>query len=162
MFHYRYIYKTVFGAKWQDLDAEDDEAADRIFWDGKIRDLNEIVMVSKSTLPVEEDGRSAPAKAMTNAFAVESASWRIVSMTTYFGRVRSNIFRRTSSHITGDSRPGGNRKRVKDLLSLLLNGEEKLVALVELARHLHLDEHLLLVMAAASRRSRARRCACGF
>ena len=57
MFHYRYIYKTVFGTKWQDLDAEDDEAADRIFWDGKIRDLNEIVMVSKSTLPVEEDGR---------------------------------------------------------------------------------------------------------
>lgn len=57
MFHYRYIYKTVFGTKWQDLDAEDDEAADRIFWDGKIRDLNEIVMVSKSTLPVEEERR---------------------------------------------------------------------------------------------------------
>lgn len=53
MFHYRYIYETVFGTKWQDLDAEDDEAADRIFWDGKIRDLNEIVMVSKSTLLVE-------------------------------------------------------------------------------------------------------------
>lgn len=56
MFHYRYIYKTVFGTKWQDLDAEDDEAADRIFWEDKLSDLNEIVMVEKSSLPVDEKG----------------------------------------------------------------------------------------------------------
>lgn len=42
--------------RFQDFDAEDDEAADRIFWDGKIRDLNEIVMVEKSSLPVDEKG----------------------------------------------------------------------------------------------------------
>ena len=53
MFHYRYIYKTVFGTKWQDLDAEDNEAADRIFWEDKLSDLNEIVMVEKSSLPVD-------------------------------------------------------------------------------------------------------------
>ena len=56
VFHYRYIYKTVFGTKWQDLDAESDEAADRIFWKDKLSDLNEIVMVEKSSLPVDEKG----------------------------------------------------------------------------------------------------------
>lgn len=50
------MYQTVFGMRFQDFDAEDDEAADRIFWDGKIRDLNEIVMVEKSSLPVDEKG----------------------------------------------------------------------------------------------------------
>lgn len=56
MFHYRYIYKTVFGMKYKDFDAEDDEAAERIFWEGKMTDLNEIVMVEKSNLPVDEKG----------------------------------------------------------------------------------------------------------
>lgn len=55
MFHYRYIYKTVFGMKFQDFDAEDDEDAERIFWEGKLRDLNDVVAVSKSNLPVDEN-----------------------------------------------------------------------------------------------------------
>ena len=130
MFHYRYIYKTVFGTKWQDLDAEDDEAADRIFWGGKIRDLNEIVMVSKSTLPVEEDGRRGADQGDD-----ECLRGRACQLEDRFdddvlpggGEVEHLPVRDSllgpRSH-DGDSRPGGNRKRVKDLLSLLLGGKE--------------------------------------
>ena len=56
MFRYRYVYQTVFGMRFQDFDAEDDEEAERVFWDGKLSDLNEIVMVEKSSLPVDEKG----------------------------------------------------------------------------------------------------------
>lgn len=56
MFHYRYVYQTVFGMRFQDFDAEDDEEAERVFWKDKLSDLNEIVMVEKSSLPVDEKG----------------------------------------------------------------------------------------------------------
>ena len=130
MFHYRYTYNTVFGTRCQDFDAENDEAAERVFWDGKLRDLNEVVMVSKSALPVEEERHRAADQGDDEGLrdAADQLKERLYDDVLPRGGEVEHLpvcdsLLGARSH-DGDSRPGGNRKRVKHLLAFLL-GREK-------------------------------------
>lgn len=130
MFRYRYVYQTVFGMRFQDFDAEDDEEAERVFWDGKLRDLNEVVMVSKSALPVEEE-RRRPAD-QGDEEGLRGTAGHLEE------RFDDDVLPggRDVEHLPigdsllgarprdGDSRSGGNFERVKHLLALLLGGKK--------------------------------------
>lgn len=59
MYRYRYWYDTVFGMNIADIVADSDEEADAKFWDGKLRDLNKVLLLEKTVLSADGDGDEA-------------------------------------------------------------------------------------------------------